>query len=133
MSDGRTGEFKLKRQKAGVGYFGQVRVRLAAGAAPVSWQGDPADTSSLQPGVADDDEFIAAALAGAADGLRLLAEAGVDVAGQTAQVVHVQLNYTDIEVSAVRAAAALAVAEAFGVPDRLELGFDDGWTVTLAG
>ncbi|WP_447006766.1 hypothetical protein ACRAKI_09990 [Saccharothrix isguenensis] len=44
-------------------------------------------------------------------------------------MVHARLDMTDIEESAVRAAAALAVAEAFGVADRVELGFDAGWTV----
>lgn len=130
MFDGRTGEFLLKRQKAGVGYFGQVRVRVVAGAEPVVWQVDPADSSSLQPGA--DDEFVAAALAGAADGLRLVAEAGVDVAGWSVEVVHVQLDFTDVEETAVRAAAALAVAEAFGVGERMELGFDGGWVVRLS-
>jgi hypothetical protein len=132
MSDSRTGEFKLKRQKAGVGYFGQVRVRVAEGTDSVSWQADPADTSSLQPGVSDDDEFITAALAGAGDGLHLVAGAGVDVTGWAVEVVHVQLNYTDIEASAVRAAAALAVAAAFGVEERMELDFDSGWVVRLS-
>ncbi|SDG21114.1 hypothetical protein SAMN05216553_106196 [Lentzea fradiae] len=129
MFDGRTGEFVLKRQKGGVGYFGQVRVRVVAGVEPVVWQVDPADSSSLQPGT--DHELVAAALAGVADGLRLVAEAGVDVTGWSAEVVHVQLNFTDIEESAVRAAGALAVGDAFEVG--MEPVFDGGWTARLAG
>ncbi len=122
-----TREFTIKQQKAGVGYFGQVRVRLVDGPGLVTWQADPLDHSSLQPGSSDDDEFIAAALAGAADGQRLAGEAGADNAGWSIEVVHVQVNHTDIEQSAVRAAAALAVASAFGVGERTELSFDGGW------
>lgn len=45
------------------------------------------------------------------------------------EIVYARLQLTDIEESAVRAAAVLAVGQAFDVADRLELTFDDSWTV----
>lgn len=133
MPDDRTGEYRLRRQHAGVGYFGQVRVRLTTAdedRSPVTWVVDPDDTSSLQPG--PDREFVDAAVAGAGDGLDLVTRCGVDPAGVAVEVVHVQLDLTDIEVSAVRAAAALAVADAFGVADRLRPVFRHGWAVDVS-
>ncbi|MCC8245504.1 hypothetical protein [Saccharothrix luteola] len=128
MPDDRTGEYRLRRQHAGVGYFGQVRVRLTTASDDrVAWVVDPDDTSSLQPG--PDGEFVDAAVAGAADGLDLVSRCGADTTGVAVEVVHAQLDLTDIEVSAVRAAAALAVADAFGVADRLHLVYREGWTV----
>ncbi|GHF46726.1 hypothetical protein FHX82_001546 [Amycolatopsis bartoniae] len=124
----RTGEFKLQRQKGGVGYFGQVRVRVVPGEADVVWAVPPEDRTSLQP--RHDAEFVEAAVAGAREGVELVRSLGVDVA--RVEVVHAQLNVTDIEESAVRAAAALAVGEAFGVADRLVLTFDGGWRATTA-
>ncbi|WP_440899895.1 hypothetical protein, partial [Actinosynnema sp.] len=66
---GRVGEHRVRRQRAGVGYFGQVRVRVVDGAleGAVVWAVDPEDRSSLQPG--SDREFVDAAVAGAWDGL----------------------------------------------------------------
>ncbi|ACU38368.1 hypothetical protein KCV87_33100 [Actinosynnema pretiosum subsp. pretiosum] len=124
MSGERVGEYRLKRQRAGVGYFGQVRVRVVDGApeGAVVWAVDPGDRSSLQPGL--DQEFVDAAVAGAWDGLGVVGRSGGVV-----EVLHVQVDLTDIEVSAVRAAAAMAVVEAFGVGDRVELVFDGGWGV----
>ncbi|GAA3852405.1 hypothetical protein GCM10022243_17580 [Saccharothrix violaceirubra] len=133
MPDDRIGEYRLRRRHAGVGYFGQVRVRLTAvgeGTSPVTWEVDPDDGSSLQPG--PDREFVDAAVAGAGDGLDLVTGCGVDPAGAAVEVVHAQLDLTDIEVSAVRTAAALAVADAFGVADRLRPVFRQGWTVDVA-
>ncbi|WP_033440191.1 hypothetical protein [Saccharothrix sp. NRRL B-16314] len=132
MFEGRVGEYRLRRQKGGVGYFGQVRVRVAAAegsGAAVVWRVDEDDTSSLQPG--PDREFVDAALAGAADGLDLVSRCGPEPAGVVVEVVHAQFDPTDLEESAVRAAAALAVSAAFGVADRVELRFDAGWTVGL--
>jgi hypothetical protein len=131
MPDDRTGEYRLRRQHAGVGYFGQVRVRLTTAGedrSPVTWVVDPDDTSSLQPG--PDREFVDAALAGATDGLDLVTSCGADTTGVAVEVVHAQLDLTDIETSAVRAAAALAVADAFGVADQLQPVYHQGWTVT---
>ncbi|SFJ02297.1 hypothetical protein SAMN05421835_102535 [Amycolatopsis sacchari] len=122
----RTGEFRLQRQKGGVGYFGQVRVRVVPGPADVVWTAPPEDRTSLQP--REDAEFVEAALAGARDGVELVRSLGVDV-GERVEVVHAQLDLKDIEESAVRAAAALAVGEAYGVGDRLVLDFRDGWFV----
>ncbi|GAA2683841.1 MULTISPECIES: hypothetical protein [Actinosynnema] len=125
------GEYRLRRQKGGIGYFGQVRVRVVAGdPVRVVWAVDPGDRSSLQPG--SDREFTDAAVVGARDGLDLVARCGVELSGHVVEVVHAQLDLTDVEVSAVRAASAMAVAEAFGVGDRVELGFDGGWAVRLA-
>jgi len=85
----------------------------------------------VQARIAGDAEFVAAALAGAADGLALAGACGVDRAGVRVEITHVQLDYTDLHQSAVRAAAALAVAEAFGLADRVGLAFADGFTVSL--
>jgi hypothetical protein len=133
MFDGRTGEYRLRRQKAGVGYFGQVRVRLVAPTdpPPVRWRVAADDRTSLQP--EHDSQFVDAALAGAAHGLMLVAQSGVDPTGYAVEVVHVQFDLIDIEESAVRAAAAFAVANAFGVAGHMELDFDGGWTVSTTG
>jgi hypothetical protein len=133
MLDGSTGEYRLRRQRAGVGYFGQVRVRLVTPAGPplVRWVVAADDPTSLQP--EHDSQFVDAALAGAAQGLVLVAQCGVDPTGYTVEVVHVQFDLIDIEESAVRAAAAFAVANAFGVADHMRLGFDGGWTVSTTG
>ncbi len=133
MPGSRFGEYRLRRQHAGVGYFGQVRIRLVTageGTSPVTWQVAPDDASSLQPG--PDREFVDAALAGAADGVALASRCGADPTGVAVEVVHAQLDLTDIDVSAVRTAATLAVAEAFGVADGLRPAFYDGWSVDVS-
>ncbi|WP_205669224.1 hypothetical protein [Amycolatopsis suaedae] len=122
------GEFRLQRQKNGRGYFGHVKVRAVPAAAPsVSWAVPPADRASLRPGV--DAEFVEAALAGVRDGLGLLHGIGADVDGHAVEIVEARVYLTDLEASAVRAAGTLAVADAFGLRDRFELGFDSGWRV----
>lgn len=131
----RRGEYKLQRQHAGVGYFGQVKVGAAssseASGSTVEWAVPADDRTSVQP--RSDSEFVAAAVAGARLGIELVAglgaELGEEVRGCRIDVLHVQVNLIDIEESAVRAAAALAVADAFEVVDRFELRFDGGWQV----
>jgi hypothetical protein len=66
------------------------------------------------------------------EGVELARALGVDAEGFWVEVVHAQLNLTDIDAGAVRAAAAMAVGEAFGVQDRLQLGFDNGWFVRVS-
>lgn len=95
----------------------------------MSWHVDPNDTSSHQPH--RDRDLIDAALAGAGSGLELVTRCGVDTAPYRVDVVHVQFDLMDIEASAVRAAAILAVADAFEMSDHLRLDFADGWTVEL--
>jgi hypothetical protein len=59
----------------------------------------------------------------------LVSALGVDVRHDAVEIVHAQMSLTDIEATSVWAAAALAVADAYGLRQHLELGFDSGWTV----
>ncbi|MGK8523026.1 hypothetical protein ACRS6B_16350 [Nocardia asteroides] len=125
----RTGEYTLQRQKGGVCYFGQARVQVLAGGPDVVWAVPPDDRTSLQP--RHDAELIAAALAGARAGLELVRSLLPASRHERVAIVHAQLQLTDTEKSAVHAATALAVGRAFEVADRLELAFEDGWTVRV--
>lgn len=122
------GEFTLGRQRGGTCYFGHARVRLVPGSSH-RWAVDPDDRTSLQP--RSDPDLVEAAVSGAADGVALMRECGVSVEGWCVEIVHAQVDLVDIEASAVRAAAAMAVAEAFGAGERVALGFDSGWFVLL--
>ncbi|WP_116045710.1 hypothetical protein [Amycolatopsis palatopharyngis] len=124
------GEFKLQRQKNGIGYFGAVKVEVSRAASEedvVVWSVPNDDRTSIQPTM--DSEFVDAAVAGVKQGRDIVRNLGVDVSDYRIAIVHSQLNLTDIEETAVRAAGALAVATAFGVEDRVELRFDAGWHV----
>ncbi|WP_167768733.1 hypothetical protein [Nocardia sp. CS682] len=125
----KRGHYRLQRQKGGVGYFGQVTVAVGRATKPARsqavWAVDPADTSSIQPRF--DRELVDAALRGAEDGLGLLSRIGVDVSNLVVHVTHVQLNFTDIEQTAVRTAAALAVAGSHAPSGRFAAEYDGGW------
>ena len=125
------GRYRLKRQKNGVGNFGQVAVEAITsdGSHPpeVVWAVRPDDRYSVQPGV--EQEFVDAAQDGVREGLRLAAAEGIDTGGLTVSIIEAELNMADIATSAVRAAGVLAVLDALGIADRFELGYADGWTV----
>ncbi|WP_133116311.1 hypothetical protein [Amycolatopsis antarctica] len=125
------GEFTLQRQKNGRGYYGNVTVRVRSGAGsgepPVVWSVPEDDRTSIQPRT--DAEYVDAAIAGAGDGMELARDCGREVDGLLVEIVHAQVQLTDIEESAMRAAAAMAVTGALGLRDEVELGFDAGWVV----
>jgi hypothetical protein len=125
-----TGEYRLFRQAAGRGAFAHVKVDVIGDAdtgvpAQVVWAADPGDSTSAQP--AHDSAEVAAALAGAAEAVEALRAVGVDTTGYRVEVTWLGINLVDTEPSAVRAAACAATADAFGVGDRFEVGYDDGW------
>jgi hypothetical protein len=112
------------------GAFAHVKVDVIRGAdtgrpAQVVWAADPSDSTSAQP--AREGAEVAAALAGAADAVEALRAVGVDTAGHRIDVTWLGINLVDTEPSAVRAAACAATADAFGVGDRFEVGYDGGW------
>lgn len=124
--DGSLGIFRLMRQ-ASLGYFGQVKVRLAGRGVDgprVVWRVDRQDRGSVQPGEADR-VFVDAAVEGAGVGLALVARCGVETAPYAVELVRVWYSAVDIEVASVRAAAAMAVADAFGVIEWMGLSFDE--------
>ncbi|MFI9402051.1 hypothetical protein [Nocardia sp. NPDC052316] len=127
------GHYRLRRQHGGIGYFGQVTVAVGVTTKTVRprvvWAVDPADTSSIQPRF--DAELVDAALCGAEDGLDLLARIGVDVSNLVVHVTHVQLYLTDIEETAVRTAAALAVAGSQAPARRFSAEYDGGWRAVV--
>ncbi|WP_107657200.1 hypothetical protein [Nocardia suismassiliense] len=129
----KRGHYRLKRQKGGIGYFGEVTVAVGAATKPIRnqavWAVDPADTSSIQPRL--DPELVDAALRGAEDGLGLLSRIGVDVSNLVVHITHVQLDLTDIEETAVRTAAALAVAGSHAPPGRFSAEYDGGWRAVV--
>ncbi|WP_249645529.1 hypothetical protein [Nocardia sputi] len=125
----RIGEYTLQRQKGGICYFGHARVQLVAGDQDVIWSVPPDDHTSLQP--RHDAELIEAVLAGAQAGLEFVRSLAPASCQGRVEIVHARLQLTDIEKSAVHAAAALAVGQAFDVADRLELAFEDGWIVQV--
>lgn len=128
------GEFTVQRQRDARGHFGHARVEVtcpAAGTVPVLWSVPAGDPNSLQP--KQDDELIEAAFAGVRRGLELVREVGGEASWDcTVEIVGAWMRLGDINASAVRAAAAMAVADAFGAGDRLRLEFDSGWRVVLA-
>lgn len=128
------GEFTVQRQRDGRGHFGHARVEVtcpAAGTDPVVWSVPAGDPHSVQP--KHDDELVDAAFAGVRRGLELVREMGGDVPWDcTVAIVGAWMRLTDINASAVRAASAMAVADAFGVVDRFRLEFGTGWRVALA-
>ncbi|KOX13605.1 hypothetical protein [Nocardiopsis sp. NRRL B-16309] len=125
------GEYTLRRQRNGSGYFGHVRVELrpggTAGPPSVAWAVPAEDRASIGP--REDAEFVAAAITGARDGVRLARALGATVDGWAVDIVRARLSLTDIEESAVRTAAAMAVGAAFGVRHRLHVRFESGWYV----
>ncbi|MFE0027553.1 hypothetical protein [Amycolatopsis sp. NPDC059021] len=128
MTAEAVGEHRLRRQQGGRGYFGHAKVRLVrreAGSPAVVWAVPADDRASVQPGT--DAEFVDAAIAGAEDGLRLLADP--DRAVRLEQVL---MNLADIDATATRAAATLAVLNAAGADDRYVSTFDGGWQVVPA-
>jgi hypothetical protein len=123
------GEYRLRRQAGGRGYFAQVRVEAEEsgdrGPAQVLWSVDPADQTSAQS--ESDPQEAEAAVDGATDVLAALPAVGVDTHGWTVHIRHLGLNLVDNDVSAVRAAAGAATAAAFDAADRFDVVFDDGW------
>lgn len=126
--EGATGFFRVYRQQLHLGYFGQVAVRLegrGVDGSRTAWRDDGHDVYCLQPGSGEFEVFVDAALEGAGDGLDLASRCGVETAPYCVGILHVPYRAVDSEVTSVRAAAALAVAEAFGVIDRMGLSFDE--------
>ena len=68
-----------------------------------------------------------AALDGALQGLVLAQSLGAPVAEQVVRVTRVGIILADTEPSAVRAAATAAVVRAFGLEDKCQLIYEDGW------
>lgn len=98
----------------------------AEGAAAVRWAVEPEDSASAQPGT--DPVEVEAALAGVREGLAEVAASGVDVAGRGVDVTMLGISLVDTEPTAVKAAAAAATVDAFGLADRFEVVHDNGWT-----
>ena len=125
----RSGEYRLKRQIHGSGAYAHVRVEVRpAGvgqAQRVQWSVDPADHSSAQPTYYA--EEAQATLDGAAAALADLDRIGFDTGAHAVHVCFLGVNVVDTEPSAVRAAAGAATVAAFGLADRFELTFAEGW------
>ncbi len=128
-SEGPVGEYRLKRHGGGRGAFAHVRVVLARAdrgrGGAVVWAVDPADTTSAQPKL--DEEEVAAALAGAADAVDALGQFGIDASAWTVRLVWAGMSLVDTVPTAMRAAACAATAAAFGAADRFQVTYDNGW------
>lgn len=125
----KVGKYRLLRQIHGRGAFAEVHVvvrPVQASAEPrVSWAIDDADGSSIRP---DTDPLDAsAALDGALHGLVLAESLGAPVKDQVVRVTHVGINVADTEPDAVHAAASAAVIRAFGLEDKCQLIYENGW------
>ena len=128
MTDDRVGQYRLLRQIHGRGAFGEVHVVVGPARADdesrVIWAVAEGERS-IRP---DTDPLeVSAALDGALRGLVLAESLGAPVAGQVVRVTRVGINVADTEPSAVRAAAAAAVARAFGLEDKCQLIYEDEW------
>ena len=129
MADDKIGKYRLLRQINGRGAFGEVHVVVGPAQddaeSRVIWAVDDADMSSIQPDA--DPPDASAALDGALHGLMLAENLGAPVEDQVVRVTFVGINVADTEPSAIRAAASAAVIQAFGLQDRCQLLYEDGW------
>lgn len=133
VTDDKVGRYRLLRQIHGRGAFSEVHVVVRPARAGIDsrviWAVDDADSSSVQP---DKDPLDAsAALDGALHGLVLAESLGGSVKDQVVRVTHVGINVADTEPSAVHAAASAAVIRAFGLEDKCQLIYENGWRYEL--
>lgn len=129
MTDERSGEFRLRSQHHDRAHFGHVHVRsvVRRTGPTVSWAVDPRDGTSLQP--RSDPDCMRAVLDGVAVGLELVRRCGHDTAGLGVDVTRCPFTIVDDSETAYAAAAALAVADAWGLLSRMGLRYDDPrWT-----
>jgi hypothetical protein len=128
VSEDRIGWYRLKRQIHGRGAFGEAHVVVGPAQAE--------DESRVIWSVAEGEKSIklhtdpldaSAALDGALRGLVLAESLGAPVMGQVVRVTRVGINVADTEPGAVRAAAAVAVVRVFGLEDKCQLIYEDGW------
>ena len=129
VTDDKVGKYRLLRQIHGRGAFGEVHVVVrpaqTGAESRVIWAVDDADMSSIQP---DTDPLDAStALDGALQGLVLAESLGAPVKNQVVRVTFVGINVADTEPGAVHAAASAAVIRAFGLEDKCQLIYQNGW------